>query len=107
MTHTTHESHSHEHGDNCGHTQIQHGDHTDFLHDGHLHTKHDSHFDECKLEVGDANPANCAEVACDCKHDNCGHESVPHGDHFDYLVDGKLHHRHDGHCDDHGAVMVM
>jgi hypothetical protein len=22
----------------------------------------------------------------------------------DYLVDGHLHHAHDGHCDDHGPV---
>jgi hypothetical protein len=22
----------------------------------------------------------------------------------DYLVDGHLHHPHDGHCDDHGPV---
>jgi hypothetical protein len=29
---------------------------------------------------------------------------VPHGDHTDYLVDGHLHHPHDGHCDDHGPV---
>ncbi len=34
---------------------------------------------------------------------DCGHESVTHGDHFDYLVDGHLHHPHDGHCDDHGT----
>ena len=32
----------------------------------------------------------------------CGHEAVAHGDHLDYLVDGHLHHPHDGHCDDHG-----
>ncbi len=33
---------------------------------------------------------------------DCGHEPVAHGDHLDYLVDGHLHHPHDGHCDDHG-----
>jgi hypothetical protein len=31
---------------------------------------------------------------------------VPHGDHVDYLVDGKLHHPHDDHCDDHGSLTV-
>ncbi len=108
MTHTTHENHTHEHGENCGHTQIKHGNHTDYLHDGHLHSIHDSHIDECVLEVSDANPAACAETACECSHDeNCKHEAVPHGDHVDYLVDGKLHHHHDGHCDNHGAVYVM
>jgi hypothetical protein len=107
MAHTTHEDHVHVHGENCGHTRIQHGDHTDFLHNGHLHAAHDSHYDECVLEVSDANPADCAETACSCNHDDCEHEQVPHGDHVDYLVDGKLHHRHNGHCDDHGAVYVM
>jgi hypothetical protein len=31
----------------------------------------------------------------------CGHEAVPHGDHIDYLVDGRLHHPHGDHCDNH------
>lgn len=34
----------------------------------------------------------------------CGHEAVQHGDHTDYVVDGRLHHTHEGHCDDHGPV---
>lgn len=34
----------------------------------------------------------------------CGHEAVPHGDHVDYLVDGRLHHPHGDHCDDHGKL---
>lgn len=33
----------------------------------------------------------------------CGHETVPHGDHVDYLHDGHLHHMHDGHVDEHCA----
>jgi hypothetical protein len=32
---------------------------------------------------------------------------VPHGDHVDYLVDGHLHHPHNGHCDDHGPVTIV
>ena len=36
----------------------------------------------------------------------CGHEAVPHGDHTDYLVEGRLHHMHDGHCDDHGPLAI-
>lgn len=107
MAHSTHENHSHVHGENCGHTRIKHGDHTDFLHDGHLHAAHNGHYDECLLEVGDQNPAHCAETSCQCSHENCEHEQIPHGDHIDYLVDGKLHHRHDGHCDDHGAIHVL
>src|SRR5258708_33431496 len=35
--HTTHESHSHQHGANCGHTAIEHEGHVDYLSDGHLH----------------------------------------------------------------------
>jgi hypothetical protein len=31
---------------------------------------------------------------------------VPHGDHVDYLVNGRLHHPHDGHCDDHGPLAL-
>jgi hypothetical protein len=31
---------------------------------------------------------------------------VPHGDHVDYLVDGHLHHPHDGHCDHHGVLAL-
>jgi hypothetical protein len=31
---------------------------------------------------------------------------VPHGDHTDYLVDGHLHHAHNGHCDHHGKVSM-
>jgi ethanolamine utilization protein EutQ (cupin superfamily) len=27
---------------------------------------------------------------------------VQHGDHVDYVVEGHLHHQHDGHCDHHG-----
>jgi hypothetical protein len=32
---------------------------------------------------------------------------VPHGDHHDYLIDGRLHHPHGDHCDDHGPVTVL
>lgn len=35
---------------------------------------------------------------------DCGHEAVTHGDHTDYVVDGRLHHPHGDHCDDHGAA---
>jgi hypothetical protein len=32
---------------------------------------------------------------------------VPHGDHLDFLVNGRLHHLHGDHCDDHGPVDVL
>jgi hypothetical protein len=31
----------------------------------------------------------------------CGHETVEHDDHLDYLHDGHRHADHDGHWDEH------
>jgi hypothetical protein len=109
--HHVHESHSHTHGDNCGHKKVKHADHTDYLHDGHLHNIHEGHVDEHHIEVTSKNPADCTpDHKCeghDANHKhgaNCGHEAIPHGDHTDYLVKGHLHHSHNGHCDDHGQI---
>lgn len=113
MTHHIHSDHSHQHGAGCGHTAIVHNDHVDYLHDGHLHHAHEGHYDEHTLDVTDANPANCtsghtcnAHPADHVHGPGCGHEAVPHGDHVDYLVDGHLHHQHNGHCDNHGAITL-
>ena len=35
---------------------------------------------------------------------NCRHTVIRHGNHVDYLVNGHLHHQHNGHCDNHGPV---
>jgi hypothetical protein len=114
MTHT-HDHHDHEHGPNCGHTAIRHGDHIDYVHDGHLHHPTDGgEVEEHRIEVTAKNPNRCApEYACDT-HDSghvhgpgCGHDAVPHGDHVDYIVDGRLHHQHGDHCDDHGPIEVV
>lgn len=112
MTDNVHPDHDHQHGPGCGHTAINHDDHVDYLHDGHLHHQQsDGSVVEHNLEVSDVNPSDCTpDHACgghDASHvhgPGCGHEAVPHGDHVDYLVDGHLHHPHDGHCDDHGKV---
>jgi len=110
---TTNHDHPHLHGTGCGHTAIQHGDHVDYLHDGHLHCPGpDGSVAEHVLPVDQTNPEQCTQGsvghASDHVHGpNCGHEAVPHGDHLDYLVDGHLHHPHDGHCDDHGPVTVV
>jgi len=105
-----HKNHDHEHGENCGHKKIKHGDHYDYLHDGHMHHPHKDHVDEHKLDVNAQNPADCNK-SFDCADHthgpDCGHEAVPHGDHTDYLVDGRLHSQHNGHCDDHGPVEVL
>ena len=111
--HKVHSNHDHSHSSSCGHTAIRHDDHTDYLHDGHLHNIHEGHVDEHVLSVGGKNPSACTPQH-DCgKHEKkhahsktCGHETVPHGDHLDYLVDGHLHYVHGDHCDDHGLVHV-
>ncbi|MGI8577662.1 MAG: metal ABC transporter permease [Nocardioidaceae bacterium] len=40
------ETHRHEHGDECGHPAVRHGDHVDYVHDGHRHAMHGDHYDE-------------------------------------------------------------
>ncbi|TLU64663.1 hypothetical protein FE810_11295 [Thalassotalea litorea] len=107
-----HIEHSHQHGKGCGHTAIKHGDHVDYIHDGHLHCPHGDHYDEHNIEVSEQNPDGCHPMDCGCESGHvhgpdCGHEAVPHGDHIDYLVNGRLHHVHNGHCDDHGPVEVL
>ena len=109
----THPNHDHVHGPGCGHPAILHNGHIDYLHDGHLHHPHQGHVDEHVLEVTAENPASCTGGVGAVGHEaghvhgpGCGHPAVPHGDHVDYLVNGRLHHPHNGHCDDHGQVVL-
>jgi hypothetical protein len=102
-----HADHPHQHGPGCGHVAIRHGDHVDYLHDGHLHT---DRAEECSISVDAEHPDTCRPCSTASSHQHgpgCGHPSVPHGDHTDWLVDGRLQHMHGGHCDDHGAVDVL
>jgi len=107
-----HEHHTHEHGQECGHTAVRHDGHTDYLHDGHMHNQSNGHVMEHRFDVNAKNPDECTpnfHEGHEAGHrhgPDCGHEAVPHGDHTDYLVDGKLHHPHGDHCDDHGEVEV-
>jgi hypothetical protein len=103
-----HPNHTHQHGPNCGHTAVRHEGHIDYLHDGHLHHMHEDHVDEHVIAVNATNPVQCTpQTRCSHKHGpSCGHEAVPHGDHVDYLVSGRLHHPHGDHCDDHGPVQL-
>ena len=39
-------THAHEHGPDCGHLAVRHGDHVDYVHDGHRHAAHGEHYDE-------------------------------------------------------------
>jgi zinc transport system permease protein len=40
------EEHPHDHGPDCGHRAVPHGDHVDYVHDGHRHAPHGEHYDE-------------------------------------------------------------
>lgn len=43
--HSVPEEHPHEHGADCGHPTLRHGDHVDYLHDGERHAAHADHWD--------------------------------------------------------------
>ena len=43
---TVPEDHTHEHGADCGHKAVPHGDHVDYVHDGHRHAVHGSQYDQ-------------------------------------------------------------
>ncbi len=107
----THHEHPHKHGPTCGHVAVHHEGHVDHLHDGHLHHSVGDTVHEHVIVESASNPVNCTPDheckghAKDHRHGpQCGHHSVPHGNHMDYLVDGHLHHPHGAHCDDHGAL---
>ncbi|WP_309648558.1 metal ABC transporter permease [Nocardioides sp.] len=38
--------HPHDHGPECGHVAVPHGDHVDYVHGGHRHAPHGEHYDE-------------------------------------------------------------
>ena len=44
--HVTSDDHPHEHGPDCGHLAVPHGDHVDYVHGGHRHAPHGRHYDE-------------------------------------------------------------
>lgn len=105
---------THVHGPGCGHIAVQHKNHVDYLDHGHLEHVEDGHTQQHVLEISSANPDRCDPKHRASGHNDehrhgpgCGHEAVPHGDHIDYLVDGRLHHPHGDHCDDHGLLTVV
>jgi hypothetical protein len=99
---------AHVHGPNCGHTAVLHEGHVDYLQDGHLQHMDGDRVSEHAVPISDTNPSHCTpNVHCEHVHGpGCGHEAVPHGDHIDYLVNGRLHHPHEEHCDDHGPLSL-
>ena len=46
LDHVDTETHPHDHGPDCGHVAVKHGDHVDYVHDGHRHASHGEHYDE-------------------------------------------------------------
>ncbi len=44
--HEVTDEHPHDHGPDCGHVAVRHGDHVDYVHDGHRHAPHGKHYDE-------------------------------------------------------------
>jgi zinc transport system permease protein len=46
LDHVDAETHPHDHGPDCGHVAVRHGDHVDYVHDGHRHAEHGEHYDE-------------------------------------------------------------
>jgi len=44
--HEVTDTHPHEHGPDCGHRAVEHGNHVDYVHDGHRHAPHGEHYDE-------------------------------------------------------------
>ena len=46
VEHEPTDRHPHEHGPDCGHVAVPHGDHVDYVHDGHRHAPHGQHYDE-------------------------------------------------------------
>jgi hypothetical protein len=93
---------------------VQHEGHVDYLDHGHLEHSENGRTQQHVIGVSDMNPDRCDPKHRAAGHDaehrhgsDCGHEAVPHGDHVDYLVDGRLHHPHGDHCDDHGPLTVI
>ncbi|MEE4316259.1 MAG: hypothetical protein V2I74_04690 [Erythrobacter sp.] len=111
VLHAGHDAHAH--GKGCGHQALEHAGHVDFLHDGHLHHGHAGHVDEHALEVSTVNPEaeelSATVTSDDHMHGHAGeeHMSVQHGTHVDFIHDGRLHHVHGDHMDDHGTVKLL
>jgi len=108
---------AHRHGPGCGHTAIRHGDHIDYLNEDRLEHQQGDVVEAHRLEVNEQNPNRCTpDHRCSehvgHRHDqepaeHRHHPAVPHGDHLDLLHEGRLHHHHGDHCDDHGPVHVV
>lgn len=53
----------------------------------------------------DSSKGSCQRLQCKETHDHEGHaRTVKHEDHEDFVINGRLHHVHKDHCDDHGPA---
>ena len=107
----THPNHEHQHNPSCGHIAVHHEGHIDYLHDSHLHHIHGEHIDEHTIAENANNQTACTPEHSCSSHDQthqhgpgCGHESILHDKHVDFLVAGHLHHPCQNHCDYHGNI---
>ena len=93
-----------------GSIAVRHDDHIDVLDHGRLLHKEGGRTEEHVIAVSAKNPDRCDHAhraAPGHRHGpDCGHALVPHGDHIDYLVEGRLHHPHGDHTDDHGPLVL-
>ncbi len=108
-----HADHADAHAADDGHIAVNHEGHVDHLHDGHLHHVDGDHVDEHVIAVSAVNPIG--EEIVTHVDDNghahtageADHARIQHGDHFDYLHNGRLHFVHGDHVDDHGVISVV
>ncbi|RYE82223.1 MAG: hypothetical protein EOO65_05785 [Methanosarcinales archaeon] len=83
-----HHHHGHQHFDGCGHPLVRHADHIDFL-----------------VRAGERCPTPTSVCTCMFRVYACVETSFLFL--VDLQVDDRLHHVHDGHCDDHGQLTLL
>jgi hypothetical protein len=92
-------------------TAVRHEGHIDYLDHGRLLHEESGRREEHRIANSATNPDRCdpahrAQSRGHVHGPDCGHETVPHGDHTDYLVEGRLQHPHGDHLDDHGPLSL-
>jgi hypothetical protein len=79
----------------------------DAKHGGSYTPRHDGHATEAhatSLAACTKGHACSGHALGEAHGAGCGHEAIPHDAHVDYVVQGRRHHPHEGHCDDHGPI---
>ncbi len=100
---------THIHGKDCGHQRVQHDGHIDYIENGHLyHPTSTQQNEDHRIEISPVNPSSGAKIACtETMIHGRNAPRIPHGDHFDYVVDGRLHHVNGSQCEDHGPIELV